>query len=287
MSAEPWLPVAAPSVTTSKPNVNAGLQATWTVGRYVLMDVLRNRWVIGYALFFGFATEALLRLGGTTPRALVSMINVVLLLIPLVTLVFGTIYWHGAREFTLLLLAQPVARRTLFHGLFAGLVVPLCLAFVGGVGVPLLLHGALGGDAMPFVFSILGAGAALTAIFAALAVLVAGIVEDRLKGLAIALGLWLGMCVAWDAISLWLAVAFRDSALDAVLLGLAYANPVSLARVLLVLRFDAAALMGNTDATFAAVLGSRGAVWAAAFGMTAWVVLPGTWALRAFQKRDF
>jgi len=103
------------------------------VVRYELRNVVRNRWVIAYALFFLITTELMLRLGGSTPRALLSLLNVVVLLIPLVTIVFGTIYWHGSREFTELLLAQPVRRGSLFHGLFAGLVLPLSAAFVLGV----------------------------------------------------------------------------------------------------------------------------------------------------------
>ena len=43
--------------------------------RYVLLDVLRNRWVIGYFLFFVVATDVLLRLAGTGPRAMVSLLN--------------------------------------------------------------------------------------------------------------------------------------------------------------------------------------------------------------------
>ena len=84
--------------------------------RYVLLDVMRNRWVLGYAVFFFALTDVLLRLGGSGPRALLSLLNVVVLLIPLVTIVFGTIYWHGAREFNELLLSQPVERRSVGGG---------------------------------------------------------------------------------------------------------------------------------------------------------------------------
>ena len=64
------------------------------VVRYVILDVVRNRWVLAYGLFFLAVTDVLLRLGGSGPRAMLSLLNVVVLLIPLVTIVFGTIYWH-------------------------------------------------------------------------------------------------------------------------------------------------------------------------------------------------
>lgn len=255
--------------------------------RYELQNVLRSRWVIAYALFFLVITEVLLRLGGSSPRALLSLLNVVVLLIPLVTIVFGTIYWHGAREFTELLLAQPVRRSTLFHGLFAGLVLPLSAAFVAGVTIPLALHRSITADTVGLLALILIAGVALTGVFGALAVLIAGLVDDRLKGLGWALGAWLLLAVGYDALVLAVTVAFADRPLEGALLALTFANPVDLARVFLVLRFDVAALMGYTGAVFQRQLGGTLGTLGALAGLAAWTVVPGLLALRAFKRNDY
>ncbi len=255
--------------------------------RYVILDVLRNRWVIAYAIFFLAVTDVLLRLGGSGPRALLSLLNVVVLLIPLVTIVFVTIYWHGAREFNELLLSQPVARATLFHGLFAGLIIPLSLAFVVGVTIPVLVQRAADAETLRLLALMLVAGCALTAVFGALAVLIAGLVDDRLKGLGIALGVWLLMTVAYDGLILWVAMTFQDYPLEGAMLALSFANPVDLARVLLVLRFDVSALMGYTGAVMQRILGSPLGIAAALGGLAAWSIIPGLFALRAFRRRDF
>lgn len=257
------------------------------VVRYELQNVIRNRWVLGYALLFFLATELLLRLGGTTPRAILSLLNVVLLLVPLVTIVFGTIYWHGAREFTELLLAQPVPRSALFHGLFAGLVLPLSAAFVAGVSLPVLLRGGLVASEATLLALMLVAGVALTAVFGALATLIAGVVDDRLKALGVALGVWGLMTIAWDGVVLWVTVAFANYPLERPLLGLTFLNPVDLARVLLVLRLDISAMMGYTGAVFARFLGGWTGTTAAVAGLVAWALVPGLFALRAFRRRDF
>lgn len=258
-----------------------------TVLRYELRNVIRNRWVIAYALFFLVATDLLLRLGGSTPRALLSLLNVVVLLIPLVTVVFGTIYWHGSREFTELLLAQPVRRSALFHGLFAGLVFPLSAAFVTGVSVPLLLHRGLTPESAPMLVLMLGAGIALTAVFGAIATLVAGVVDDRLRALGAALVVWGLMTLVWDAGILWVTMSFADRPLEAPLLVLTFLNPVDLARVLLVLRLDVAAMMGYTGAVFDQFLSGWKGTVAALAGLAAWALVPGLFALRAFKTRDF
>jgi len=255
--------------------------------RYGLRDLVRNRWVIAYGVFFLIACDALLRLGGSTDRAMLSLLNVVIFLIPLTTIVFGTIYWHGAREFNELLLSQPVARSTLFHGLFAGLVVPLSVAFVAGVTIPLIMHRAIDADTAPLVLMMLGAGVALTGVFGALAVLIGGLVDDRLKGVGVALGVWLLLTVAYDGIVLMAGVRLADYPLEGLLLALTFANPVDLARVLLVLQFDVSALMGHTGAVFNRVLGTPLGTSVALAGLATWMVVPGLLALRAFRRRDF
>ena len=257
------------------------------VVRYELRNVIRNRWVIAYALFFLVVTESLLRLGGSTPRALLSLMNVVVLFIPLVTIVFGTIYWQGSREFTELLLAQPVRRGALFHGLFAGLVIPLSVAFVAGVSLPHLLHRGVGADSAPMLVLMLVAGVALTAVFGALATLIAGVVDDQLRALGAALGVWALMTLAWDGLVLWVTVAFAAWPLEQPMLVLTFLNPVDLARVLLILRLDASAMLGYTGAVFQQFLGGSLGVVAAVGGLAMWALLPGLVALRAFKRKDF
>jgi len=253
--------------------------------RYVLLDVLRNRWVLGYALFFLVATDALLRFDGTGARAIISLLNLVLLLVPLVTIVFGTMYWHGAREFNELLLTQPIDRSSLFHGLFAGLVLPLSAAFVAGVSIPFLLHGALENPGA--LALLLVAGVALTAVFGAMAILVAGLSSDRLRGLAASLAIWLATTVLYDGFVLWFTIAFRDASLERPLLALTLANPVDLARVMLLLQLDAASLMGATASVFLRAFAGPAGLAIALLGLSLWALVPGILALRAFRRRDF
>jgi Cu-processing system permease protein len=257
------------------------------VVRYELQNVVRNKWVIAYGLFFLVTTELLLRLGGSTPRALLSLLNIVVLLIPLITIVFGTIYWQSSREFTELLLAQPVQRGALFHGLFAGLVIPLSAAFVAGVAIPLLFHRGVTAEATPLLVLMLVAGVALTAVFGALATLIAGVVEDRLRALGMALGIWAIMTLAWDGVILWATMAFADRPLEQPLLVMTFLNPVDLARVLLVLRLDASAMLGYTGAVFQRFLGGWIGTISAVAGLALWALVPGLFALRVFKTKDF
>ena len=115
------------------------MRTTLKVLKYELEDVRRSRGVLAYSLVLLAVSEGLLRFGGSGPKAMLSLLSVVLLLVPLVSLVFGTMYLYNARDFTELLLAQPVRRGALFRGLYLGLSLPLAAGLVlGVVGLTLL-----------------------------------------------------------------------------------------------------------------------------------------------------
>lgn len=264
-----------------------GTHVVARVTRYELRDVLRSRWLIAYALFFLVSTDVLLRFTGGEAKGLLSLMNIVLLVIPLVTTVFGTMYFHHGREFVELLLAQPMSRRHLFAGLYLGLVLPLTGAFVAGAGLPLVVHLARTADVMWTAATLLAVGVALTAAFAALALLIAVSIDDAVRGLGIAIATWLGAAVLYDGAVLFLAMTFADYPLERPLLALMLLNPVDLGRVVLLLQFDVSALMGYTGAVFQRFFSGTAGMAIAAIAMLLWICVPAVLGLRAFQRKDF
>lgn len=263
------------------------MRTTVKVIGYQLRDVVRSRWLIAYALFFLLATDALLRFGGADAKALLSLANVVLLVIPLVALVFGTMHVYNAREFTELLLAQPVARRELFAGLYLGLAIPLSAAFALGLGIPVAVHGVAGAGLGASAATLMVVGVGLTLVFTATAFCLAVRVQDKSRGLGAAIALWLALAVLYDGLVLLLVSLFADYPLERPLLGVMIANPVDLARVVLLLRFDVSALMGYTGAVFKNFFGGAGGLAVAALALALWVTIPTWLGVRAFQRKDF
>jgi Cu-processing system permease protein len=252
-----------------------------------LRNVLRSRWVAGYAAVLLVGTMLLLRFGGTGERALLSLVNVVLLLLPLVSVVFGTLYVYHAREFIELLLAQPVGRGTLYLALFGGLALPLAGALVAGVGGPVALQMLREpGLARPLAM-LLGAGVLLTLVFTAFALCVAVLVEDRARGLGGALLVWLACTAVYDGVILLVLTTFREYPLEGVTLALVFLNPVDLARVILLLTFDTAALMGYTGAVFERAFGTPLGLAAAALMLAVCAAVPLGLGFRWFRRKDF
>jgi len=241
--------------------------------------------VLGYGLLFLLLTDALFRFGGGGPRVAASLMNVVLIVVPLVSVVFGTLYLTNAREFIELLLAQPVSRASLFTGLYLGLALPLALAFAAGVTIPAALHGGAG-LLRPTVM-LLVSGVLLTFVFTSVAFLAGVQFEDRAKGLGFALLVWFSCTVLYDGLILLVAMAFRDYPLEPVLLGLTVLNPVDLARVLLLLTLDVAALMGYTGAVFGRFFSTALGIAAAGAALVLWTAVPFLAGLRGFNRKDF
>lgn len=110
-----------------------------------LRDALRNRWFLLYALAFAVLSLALAwtALSGAGNYGLAgfgrtgaSMINLVLLIVPLMGLTLGALSLAGEREkgTLLYLLAQPINQIELLIGKFVGLSLALIAALVLGFG---------------------------------------------------------------------------------------------------------------------------------------------------------
>lgn len=249
--------------------------------------LLRGKWIVGYALIFLVLTESLLRFGGGGSETLLSLSNVMLLFVPLVSMIYGILYIYQSREFTELLLIQPIDRSILYWGLFLGISTPLMAAFVIGSVLPLGWHGILMADGGASLI-VLALGAVLTLIFASLG-FVLGLMfyEDRIKGFGFTIVIWLFLAVLYDGLVLMLIFTFSNYPLEHFVIAVSMLNPIDLARILVMLEFDISALMGYTGAVFRNFFGSAAGSLTAAGMLVVWLAVPMWWGLRVFKKKDF
>lgn len=258
----------------------------WRIARYELRDVVRGRWLLVYvALLFGLA-QTLLSLEADVTRALAGLINVVLIVVPLVGLLFGTLHLYGARDFNRMLLAQPVGRKELFNGLYAGVALPLAGATVLGLGFPLGIAAIGSPEAIVGVIRFLAVSAALTLASVSLAFLTSVAVRDRAAGMGVAVLIWLALSVLYDGVLVAVASSLPGVALERPALVLTLLNPIDTARVLLLMQFDGAALMGYTGAVFRSFFGGAAGVSVAFAALVTWAVLPLLLARHLFRRAD-
>ena len=107
--------------------------------KYVLSDIIRNRMILFYAIILLALSLSVFSLEDTASKGVLSMLNLILMIVPLFSIIFSTIYMYQGSEFIELLISQPIQRKTLWRGMFMGLISSLGLAFLLGAGWVILL----------------------------------------------------------------------------------------------------------------------------------------------------
>lgn len=251
------------------------------ITRFVLIDILRNRIIIAYAILLAILSWTIFNMEDSGSKGVLTMLNAVLLVVPLVSVLFSTIYIYNSAEFIELLLSQPVKRSHLWVSLFVGLCLSFVAAFLLAAGLPLLLFAPIGQAALLLV-----TGCLVSVIFVAIAFLAAILSRDKAKGIGISILLWLYFALLFDGLVLFLLFQFADYPIEKPMVILSATSPLDLARILNLLQIDASAMMGYTGAIFKNYFGTGLGFAVAIFVLILWTVLPFWWSLRIFRRKD-
>lgn len=257
------------------------------VFKYSFYDLVRSRWTYAYLLFFLLVTTGLVYFSQDLSRAMISLMNILLILCPLIGTLFGALYFYNSKEFIDLLLALPLPRRSIFLGKYLGLAFSLTLSFVLGITLPMIIFGVLTSGLLVNFITLLSTGVFLTFIFTAIAFLVSLKFENPIRGFGLAIFIWLFLSVIYDGLVLLILMYFESYPLDRFALVMSLFNPVDLSRILIMLQLDISALMGYTGAVFRKFLGTGTGIAVAYGALIAWVILPVVLFLRIARKKDF
>jgi Cu-processing system permease protein len=234
--------------------------------------------VIGFSLLF---------LNNDTSKAVITLMNIIVVLTPLIGTIFGIMYYYNSREFTELLLAQPIKRSTIFLGQYVGVSLSLSLSLVLGLGIPFLAYGVTQSTAIFDFISLLFVGAFLTFIFVALAFNIALSNENKIKGFGYSILLWLFLAVIYDGLFLISLITFQEYPLEKFSLFATMFNPIDLSRILILLRLDISALLGYTGAVYQQFFGTNIGMILSSSVLILWTVIPAWRIISKSKKKDF
>ncbi|WP_271424998.1 ABC transporter permease [Aequorivita sinensis] len=255
--------------------------------KYSFYDLMRSRWSYVYFLFYLLLGIVLLFLNNDLSKAVITLMNVIIILVPLIGTIFGVMYYYNSREFTELLLAQPIKRSSIFLGQYFGVATSLAMSLIIGLGLPFAFYGIFNSSAIWDFSLLLITGGFLTFIFTALAFVIALSNENKIKGFGYAILLWLFMAVIYDGLFLMSLLYFEDYPLDKFSLFAIMLNPVDLSRVLILLKLDISALLGYTGAVFQQFFGTSFGVILSFVMLVCWVVIPTFFIWRIAKRKDF
>lgn len=251
------------------------------IARFILFDILKNKIVIFYTILLFIISWSVLGLESNYTKATLSLLNVVLLVVPLVSIIFSTIYVYNSGQFIELLLSQPIPRWKIWFNLFLGLSAALILAFLIGCGIPILLYSSIETG-----FSLIIIGIMLSVVFTSFAMLSAILSRDRAKGIGISIFIWMFFSIIYDGILLVLMFQFADYPIEGIMATLAGLNPVGLSRIFVLLQLDISAMLGYSGAVFQKVFGSGGGMGISMLILMIWATVPFVLSLIKFNKKD-
>lgn len=253
----------------------------WKVYKYTLIDLARNKFVLGWTLLLLAISLGLFQLEDQPVKAMLSLSQVLLALVPLVASVFAIVYLYDTMEFTELLAVQPLRRSKILGGQMAALGTALVLGALVGAGIPLLIFLPDGAS-----LTLMLACVMLTLVFVAIGALIAIKNREKARGVGLGLVVWFLFVLVYDAVLLWIMFAFSDYPIEPWIVPLAALDPIDLGRIMVLLKVDLAAMMGYSGAVYEQFFGNLRGIIVALFALFVWVALPSMFAFRAFRRKD-
>ena len=249
--------------------------------KIIMLDILKNRIVLAYTLILGILSWSSFALEDTASKGILTILNVILFTVPLVSVLFSTIYIYNSSEFIELLLGQPIRRAKIWISLFLSLSLSMVLAFLIGAGIPLLLNSP---DDIGLMM--VSTGILISIIFVALAFLSSILTRDKAKGIGIAIMLWLYFALLFDGMVLFLLFQLAEYPIENAMVGITAFSPIDLARILILLHLDVSAMMGYTGAIFKDFFGTSIGLVVSFALLCLWAAIPFAISLRKFNRKD-
>lgn len=249
--------------------------------KIIFSDIFRNRIVLAYTVILTILSWSAFALEDNTEKGLLTILNVILFTVPLVSILFSTIYLYNSSEFIELLLSQPVKRRKIWQSLFAAVSLSMIIAFLIGAGIPVFVYA-------PNIIGIMMilVGCLITMVFVALAFLSSILTRDKAKGIGIAIMAWLYFALLFDGIVLFLLFQFADYPIEKPMVALTALSPIDLARIQILLHLDVSAMMGYTGAIFKDFFGTAIGLFVSFALLLLWTAIPFYISLRKFTNKD-
>ncbi len=249
--------------------------------KIILSDIIRNKIVLAYTLILSILSWSSFALEDNSSKGLLTILNVILFTVPLVSILFATIYLYNSAEFIELLLSQPIKRRKIWLSLFFGLSTAMVFAFFIGAGIPLLVNSP---DSVGIMMLL--NGCLISIIFVALAFLSSILTRDKAKGIGLAIMIWLYFALLFDGMVLFLLFQLAEYPIENMMVGITAFSPIDLARIQILLHLDVSAMMGYTGAIFKDFFGTSVGLVVSFVLLSLWAIFPFFISMRKFNKKD-
>lgn len=252
---------------------------------FEMFDALRSRWLLVYSgLIFSFAFFLLYMSSGSDEDVAASLLNFILLLVPLFLFVYGIISFHMSLSFGRVILSTGVTRTSLYMGQYIGRLLGVLPGFALGLLLAFIFAGSI--EAIGSFMLLLVYGLLLNAVFLGLSFLISQFSEHLELLIGAAIGIWFLLYILYDSLLLMLVILFGDFPIEKMLLALTMLNPIDTVRSVVLMQGNLQSLMTHSSAIYAKVLSG----WVGILVGTALLILHGGGAVMLglfyYKRRD-
>lgn len=271
----------------------------YTIAEAEIIESVRNKWTHIFTVIFTILILGISYFGlsasGYTPsfqdfsRTTLSLLNLVLYLIPLVSLVVGVVGFSGDGRLNELLFSQPLNRWEIYIGKLLGLLVVLFSSTALGFsisGIIILSRVGPEGVLKYLVFVLLSN--ILAFVFVSISGLISVISKQRGKALGISVFVWFLFLIFYDLVIIGVTTAFLKGKVAATfamvsLLG----NPVDIVRVLSLITLNSPEIFGPAGAAFLKFFGGSLKTYIIlTLDLLLWFVVTTFLSIKILSKQD-
>jgi Cu-processing system permease protein len=257
----------------------------------------RNKWTISFAAvfaamalaisYFGMVTAGQIGFQGFT-RTSASLLNLVLYLVPIVSLTMSAVSFTGERGATELLFSQPVTRAEILTGKICGLFAAVAAATCFGFGLAACVIAVNAGTEGSVIFLAFGGFALLLAlIFLVIGALVATQCRSKAKTFGHALFVWFFFVLLYDLLVIGITFVLKEHTANQFIFLSLFGNPVDLVRVGSMLALGEPAVFGAAGAALLKFLGGpASAMLMLLSALLLWIAVPLATAMCVMNRQD-
>ncbi|WP_366296098.1 ABC transporter permease [Paenibacillus sp. AN1007] len=222
------------------------------IARRELKMGFRNPWAYSFLVLFCTFSLSLLLLNAQNPvqgysGATGSMLNLILYLLPLMTLFLGSFSLTSEKEdgSWQLLSTYPIGTLSFITGKYVGLAAVLLTIVAFGYGLRGLISGLLGNpvDLLTYVL-FLAFSCGLVLLFLSIALLVGSLSRNRWQALTISVSIWFFAIIGWPALLLAVLGLMPYLWIKPLLVVLTFLNPAELVRLYVVIKLGGGSILG-------------------------------------------
>lgn len=269
-----------------------------TVLKYEFFMHVRNRWFLFFIVLFGGLTIGISYYGLTFVgyeagfqdfyRTTASLLNLVLMVVPLSALIAGHQSFSSESSFLEFLAAQPVSRKAILLGKCFGIFLTLCIPILLGLsagGIVIALKVESEGLFRYFIF--IGVSLVITMVFVALSALISVLAKRKSMAVVTGIIVWFFFFVIYDGIVLTVSYYIEEAYLRPFLYYSIVGNPIDIARTLVLMAVGGESALGVAGAGLLRTYGGKVVALICGISLLVlWILIPMLIALWLFRRED-